>query len=336
MDSKAFLKSFWQLWSVAKVFGLQALSLYFVPYCGGLIAETLGVRGCPPRPEMVGVQMAVVIMLSLLIVFVSIQLIIFPRVWLETINRAITFTQSDIRYTFFSTHPKYVLLDALLFIPAIALYWNGVSETMCEFNSAWGKGLTALIIVILFPALRLFCWFVLGRKIYAMEQKDVWMPIAWWYIFSLPVLIFVTYGFVKSDILPRVNTQIVTTESFVGGLAKHPEFEQGIVRVRGILKRPIGKCGLFGKAKDSNDYPFGTVVLDMGKGNGEIIVQAKTPETVKDLAVEAQNKPGQMFEAFGRLSKLPNPDKKMICGIENLSYEPPKGGRALLEIEMPK
>ena len=71
-----------------------------------------------------------------------------------------------------------------------------------------------------------------------------------------------------------------------------------------------------------------------GTDNGEIMIQAKRPGQVMNL--ESEFKRGGIFEAFGRLSKLPNPEKKMLCGITKLSDDPPPGGRALLEIELPK
>ena len=123
--------------------------------------------------------------------------------------------------------------------------------------------------------------------------------------------------------------------TFAGGLSKHPEFEEQIVRVQGKLVREIAKCGLFGKDPEEFDYPRGTVLLDMGKGNGQIMVQAKSVSEVKRLEIEAENKMGEIFEAFGTLSKLPNLEKKLVCGIGKADSEQ-KGGLALLEIEMPK
>jgi len=55
---------------------------------------------------------------------------------------------------------------------------------------------------------------------------------------------------------------------------------------------------------------------------------------VKKLEIEAANREGMIIESFGRLSKLPNLKKRMICGIGKADKKQ-KGGLGLLEIEMP-
>ena len=72
----------------------------------------------------------------------------------------------------------------------------------------------------------------------------------------------------------------------------------------------------------------------MGKKNGQIMVQVKKPSEVDILEAESVNKKDQIFEAFGRLTKLPNPEKRLICGIGKANAAQ-KGGLALLEVEMP-
>ncbi len=335
MDTKIFLKSFWQIISIVKIFTLQTLALFFLSYSCGLLAESVGVRGCPPRHEFMGFTFFFTLSASLIFSILSLHPIVFPRIWLEEISKELTGKQIGFRFPFFSTHPSYILLDALLIIPALVMFWNGQTESLCEFNQQWAQGLAAFMIVLTFPTLRLIFWFVLGKQIYAMRVKNVWMGIIWWYILTLPLIIFFAYSYVQSSILPRLNIPVVSAETFKGGLDPHPEFLDRIVRVRGVIKQGIAKCGLWGK-KDRTDFPYGTVVLDMGDGNGEIMVQAKKPSQVLNLEAEATSKSGQIFEIFGRLSKLPNPEKKMLCGISKLDDYPPEGGRALLEVELPK
>lgn len=333
MKAKPFLKSFWQIISIFKIFALQTLSLFFLSYLCGLLAEATGSRGCPPKPDSIGIFFFLTLGISIVVGIFSLHPIIFPRVWLEEISKELTGSHLGFRFPFFSTHPSYILLDVLLIIPALLLFWNGQSESLCEFNLQWGQGISALAIAITFPALRLIFWFVLGRQIYAMQVKNVWMGIIWWYILTIPIIIFFSYTYVKSSILPRLSVPVVNSETFKGGLDLHPEFLDGVVRIRGTIRQGIAKCGLWGK-KDRTDFPYGTVVLDMGEGNGEIMVQAKKPSQV--LILEAESKKSNNFEAFGRLSKLPNPEKKMLCGISKLSDDLPPGGRALLEVELPK
>ena len=333
MNVKPFLKSFWQAISIAKIFVLQFISFFLVSYSFGLIAEAFGSRGCPPREEFKGILFYCILGFAIIFGILSIHPIIFPRIWLEQIGKELMGSKVDFRFPFFSTHPSYILLDILLFIPAILMFWNGQSETLCEFNRQWGQGFSALIIALAFPTLRLIFWYVLGKQIYAMQAKNIKFGIMWWYALCLPIMIFFTYTYITNDILPRKNLPVVDSETFKGGFDAHPEFMDKIVRVRGNIKQGIAKCGLFGK-KDRTDFPSATVVLDMGGGNGELMVQAKKPSQVVDLEANAQR--GGTFESFGRLSKLPNPEKKLLCGISKLSDDLPVGGRALLEVEFPK
>lgn len=333
MNWKPFIKSFWQVVSIVKIFTLQTLSLFFLSYSCGLLAEAFGARGCPPRPDSIGFMFYATLGASIVFGILSVHPIVFPRIWLEEISKDLVRSQVGFRFPFFSTHPSYILLDALLIIPALLLFWNGQSESLCSFNLQWGQGVGALVIALTFPTLRLIFWFVLGKQIYAMQVKNVWLGIIWWYILTLPIIVFFSYTYIQGSILPRRSVPNVDSETLKGGLDAHPEFLDKIVKVRGKLKQGIAKCGLWGQ-KDRTDFPSGTVVLDMGDGNGEIMVQAKKPGLVLNLEADAQR--GGVFEAFGRLSKLPNSEKKLLCGISKLSDDPPPGGRALLEIEIPK
>jgi hypothetical protein len=109
----------------------------------------------------------------------------------------------------------------------------------------------------------------------------------------------------------------------------------GIVRVQGVLVRDVAKCGLFGKDPEKYPFPAGTILLDMGKQNGQIMVKANKPSLVATLEIEAKGRKGLLFEGFGRLSKLPNSNKKLVCGISKVDSEQ-KGGLALLELELPQ
>lgn len=333
MKARLFLKSFWQIISIFKIFAFQILSLFFLSYFFGLWAETAGTRGCLPKTEDQGFVFYFVLVIGIVLAVAALRPILFPHIWLEEISKEFSGLHQSFRFPFFSTHPSYISLDVLLFIPAIILFWNGNSESLCKYNFYWGQGFSALIIALAFPTLRLIFWYVLGKQIYAMQSQNILVGIIWWYILALPIAIFFSYIYIHNDILPRLNTPIVNSETFQGGLAAHPEFTDKIIRVRGTIKQGIAKCGLWGKI-DRTDYPYGTIVVDMGEGNGEIMVQAKKHSDVQMLESEAQ-KDG-IFETFGRLSKLPNPEKKMLCGISNLDDELPPGGRTLLEIEFPK
>lgn len=338
MDSKTVLRSFWQLINVIVIVGLQAMSLFLISYAAGIYAMGVGVRGCPPRADFLdwySISKIVVFgLIGLCAFFLSVHYIFNPSVWMQKIDKQIAFSPTDVSLPFFSTHPAYVALDFLFLIPAIALVQGGRAETMCLLNREWMMGWSVLLLASFYPIFRAFCWFILNRKIEAMTIKTPWMPIAWWYLFALPLTIFFTYNYMDKQFLPKLRVPVVNEKTFEGGLDEHPEFLGKIVRVQGVLAREVAKCGLFGKDSDVTPYPYGTVLLDMGKRNGQIMVQAKKPNLVENMDIEAQNKKGRIFEAFGRLSKLPDPKKKMICGIGKADSKQ-KGGLALLEIDEP-
>ena len=334
MDAKTLLKSFWQLLNVIRIAGLQALSLFFIAYSAGLFALAYGVRGCPPRPEYNNWYLWLMAIFGVVSFAISLYYILHPSVWLQTINKHLALAPTDVSLPFFSTHPLYVFIDALFFIPAIALFQSGRVETMCRLNMEWAMGWGLLALAFFFPLFRIFCWYVLKRKISAMKIKPPFLPIGWWYLIALPLLVYSTYAYMDARVLPRLRVPVVNEKTFKGGFDKHPEFRGKIVRVQGILGREIAKCGLFGKDPKKVPYPAGTVLLNMGKRNGQIMVKYRKPSEVKTLEVEAQNKMGKIFEAFGKLTKLPNPNKKLVCGIGKANSNQ-RGGLALLEVEMP-
>jgi hypothetical protein len=335
MHAKTILKGFWQLGSIVKIVAFQALGIFFLAYSAGLLAMAVGVRGCPPRPEFNNWYLWLVLVAGSSSFLISIFYIIKPSVWMHRISRYLVLAPTDVNLPTFSTHPLYVFVDALFFIPGIALFQGGRTETLCQLNSEWAMGIAALGLALFFPVFRVICWFGLGLQIEAMTLKKPWMPVVWWYIFALPLFIYFTYTYMDNTVFPRLRVPVVNEMTFQGGLDKNPEFNGKLVRVQGKLVRKIAKCGLFGKDPEKFRYPYGTVLLDLGKKNGQIMVQVKKPSQVEELEIEAENRMGKVFEAFGYLSILPNPKKRLICGIGKADSEQ-KGGLALLEVEMPE
>ncbi len=335
MDPKTLLRSFLQLLNVIRIAGFEGLSLYFLSSAFGMLVMSIGVHGCIPNPEYNGAYLWIVTTMGIGFFIVSVYYIFHPCVWLQSINKHIALAPTDIHIPFFSTHPLYVFIDALFFIPAIALFQSGRAETMCQLKSEWGMGWALLVLAFFFPIFRVFSWYILNRKIEAMTlKKSPWMPVAWWYILALPLTILITYTYLDRQVFPRLRVPVVNEKTFEGGLDQHPEFLGTIVRVQGTLEREIAKCGLFGKDPEKIPYPYATILLGMGKKNGQIMVHVNRSSEVEILEAEAANKKDQIFEAFGILSKLPNPQKRMICGIAKAKSDQ-TGGLALLEVEMP-
>lgn len=334
MDPKSLLKSFWQLLSVARIAGLQALSIVLIAYAFGQAAVLYGVRGCPPLGGTYNIYMWLFGTVGVAATVIALYYIVFPAIWSQRIDRQLMFSSTDTNLRFLSTQPVYVFLDAVFFVPAIALFQAGRAETMCVFNFEWAFGWGFLIMTFMYPVFRTVSWYVLGRKIEARKPAVPWPTLIMWWLIAVPLMVYISFNYLNTKVYPKLRVPVVNEKTFVGGLSQHPDFMTGIVRVQGNLVRGIAKCGLFGKDPDENRYPSATVLLDMGKENGQILVKASRARAVELLEHESRNKLGDLFETFGRISRLPNPQKKLICGIDKADLEQ-KGGLALLEIELP-
>lgn len=334
MELKALLKSFWQLISVFRFVGPQVLGVFFIAYALGELAGTVGIRGCPAAGSLGNVYIWVFLAAGIMFAGIAFYYILFPTVWMQKFDRQIMFSSSDVNVPFFSTQPVYVFVDAVLLIPGIALFQSGTSETMCRFSFNRAFGYSFLLLTLLFPLVRGFSWFVARRRIRARKPFVPWGTLVMFWMMAVPFTIYTTFNYLESRVYPRLRVPVVNENTFEGGLPSNPKFMTGIVRVQGTLVREIAKCGLFGRDPEKFPFPAGTVLLDMGKQNGQVMVKANRPYLVRQLEIEAERKMGQVFEAFGRLSRLPNPNKKLVCGIGKADSDQ-KGGLALLEMEMP-
>ncbi len=334
MEFKSLLTSFWRLINVLRISGLQALSVIFVSYSFGEWVVISGFRGCAPLGGYFNFYLWSFLLIGLVATAISVYYILFPAIWMQTIDKQLVFSATDTNLLFFSTQPVYVFLDAVFFIPAIAMFQIGRAETMCQFNFEWGFGSAFLLMAIAYPLLRAVSWFVLKIRIEAKSVKIPWLTLIMWWLIAIPFVVYVTFNYMENNMLPKLRVPVVNQNTFKGGLEKNPQFGSGIVRVQGKISRGIAKCGLFGKNPEVTPFPSGTIIVDMGKGNGQILVKANRPDIVEMLEYESENRKEVVFEAFGKLSKLPNPEKKLVCGISKADEEQ-KGGLALLEIEMP-
>lgn len=335
MDLKFFLGRFWQLANVIRIIGVQALSAFCIAYVLGKLAVILGVRGCPSAAGFFNYFLLVFTITGVAATIVGLYYILFPAIWLQKIDRQLVFSSSDLSVPFLSTRPVYLFLDAGMLIPAITLLIGGIGETMCQFNFEWVFGWSFLGMVFLFPVARTVSWYFLRRRIEAKHVRIPWTTLILWWILTVPAALVLSYFYYERHVSPRLRSPIVSTESFQGGFDKNPGFSTGIVRVRGKLVREVLKCGISNKAAEKLPYPASTVLLDMGPGNGQIMVKAGTVEQVELLGIEAADKVGKTLEAYGRLSSLPNLSKKNVCGLEKVATAQ-NGGLALLELELPR
>lgn len=319
---------------VLRIAGVQTLAVIFVSAAFGRLALMIGARGCGASVGWYDLYFWIFLAVGLIATFISLYYIFRPSVWIVTVERRLVMSTTDASLPFYSTSPVFVFLDAVLFIPAFALLQAGRSESMCQFNSEWAFGWAFFLMAVLFPLVRTVSWFGLKRQIDARRIEIPWATLIMWWVLVVPITVYLTFTYLDKNVFPRLRVPVVNELTFKGGLKQNPRFMAGIVRVQGKLVREIAKCGLFGKDPEKSPYPSGTVLLDMGKGNGQIMVKANRPHLVDQLEIEAENKKDKYFEAFGRLTSLPNPAKKLVCGIGKADDEQ-KGGLALLEIEMP-
>ncbi|NNE66116.1 MAG: hypothetical protein HKN33_06075 [Pyrinomonadaceae bacterium] len=334
MDPKAILKSFWLLLSVFRAVGVQALGIFLVSYAAGHLAVVFGVRGCASFGGFLNIYFLLFGFAGIAATFVSLYYILHPVVWMLTIDKRLAFSSIDVNLPFLSTQPIYIFLDAVFLIPAIVLFQAGRTETMCRFNFEWAFGWAFLTMTLLFPVCRVVSWFILNRRNEARVVNIPWLTLIMFWIIAVPFAVYASFSYVNSTVFPRLRVPVVNEKTFKGGLKQNPQFMTGIVRVQGHLVRGMAKCGLFGKDPDVNAYPSGTVLLDLGSGNGQIMVKANRSRMVALLQREAEREGANVFEAFGRLSSLPNPDKKLVCGVGKADTEQ-EGGLALLELELP-
>ncbi len=334
MDTKSILRNSWKFVGLLRVAGVQTGALFFAGYAAGLAAMAYGVRDCPPRSDYNNWYLWLNVIIAVVLVSIVFYYILRPSVWMLKINKHLAMNPTDLNLPFFSTHPSYVFIDAVFFIPAIAFLQSGRAETLCLLNLQWALGWAIFILAVSIPVMRVVSWYVFKRKIHAMKTSVPREVLIVWWIVAIPLFGFFTYSYMNSEVFPKLRVPVVNQKTFKGGLDENPGFQNQIVRVQGIMVREIAECGLFGKDPNEFPYPSGTIVLDMGEGNGEVIVQAKNSSDVRDLKVEASGRMERVVEAFGVLSRLPNINKKLVCGIgkTNMNQE---GGVSLLEIELP-
>ena len=92
MDPKSFLKSFCQLINVARIAGVQALSIILVAYVAGHFAVIKGVRGCPSFGDPFNIYVWFFGLVGLVATFVALFYIIFPAIWMQNIDRLLAFS----------------------------------------------------------------------------------------------------------------------------------------------------------------------------------------------------------------------------------------------------
>lgn len=303
----------------------------------GALAVARGARGCPPQGKHLDGSFYLGIVIGLLALAWLLFRMIRPVEVEDTYTPSLKLgpvavpnpTIAPMRYKFCSTHPSYVLIDLLLVFGAWMVLDGTPATTGCTLLYQWGISRAALPVALLFPLVRLACWYLLGLRLSEQAQVGAWKPVL--LVFAVLLAPLALWGHLAlKERRVRAATPLVDATTLAGGLKAHAELIGPIVRVKGArLLDSAARCECRGASKD--DCGRAEMLLDLGAG-GEVVVQARASE-VMFLLEKSEGKKGQPDEAFGRLSPLPNPTKKH-CGAK-LFGPPPPAGRALLEIEYP-
>lgn len=331
------MTSMLRLVGLVKIFLAEWLAMFLLGTCAGQALAVHGARGCPPGGRL-DWSFYLAALLGLLAAGWLLHRIFFPVEIEETYTPPLKAgpvivpnpTIAPVRFSFCSTHPAYVLIDALTVAGALALWATAPASMGCSFVSEWASARAAVGLALLFPVVRLLSWYVLGRQASPAATLGVFRPVLVFYGILAAPLLLAAHLFLGAR-HARAAAPVVDDKSFAGGLAAHPELAGPIVHVKGTRGRARAeRCECRGPR--GNDCGYAEVLLDLGAG-GEVVVQARASE-VLFLLDKSDGKPaGQPDDAFGRLSALPDPKKK-LCG--RAAYgPPPAAGRALLEIEYP-
>lgn len=269
----------------------------------------------------------VLFVIGLLIFAWLLKTIFRPSVGVKTFA---TESHGNVNFPFSSTHPSYVLIDALssgFYWFLLMLWYEAWKERVYE-----GTILVALAMVI--PLLRLLAWYVLrlrpqGREHLQEEVRDAWKPVVMLYcMFVIPVALAIVGGRLYIDRQQEqraANLTVVDTANWKGSETFDALHERGDTATRMIRLRATQKSPEATVCTDEAGHPFGTVLATLGKFDDVLIVSfSKYQEGVDELVERARGNTGKPIEAIGRLSQMPDkiPAWKRYCGLEKLQQRP--------------
>lgn len=139
-----------------------------------------------------------------------------------------------VRYTFPSTHPSYVFMDALAAGMAFFIYWLWSTE----WQERRLEGIIILALGLLTPVSRLFAWFVMGlkpaipsadpaaKKHEAEALRQAWRPVFSFYAILVPIFVItggLAWYFTERDQKARIESAVRITPD---NLARPRFFEE--------------------------------------------------------------------------------------------------------------
>lgn len=317
----------------------------------GVVRDLAGLRGgggCPPIPLHFPGVFVVSLLLGLFALAWLAYRIFWPKevliTWAPTMKLGPLIitnpTIPEVEFPFASTHPTYIIADMVMIPAAYLLLMLSESATGCSYRPIISGDRFALCLSVAIPLVRLFGWYVLGKRPPPKSLVGAHKPVLILCgILALPVVILCNLWWKEDRV--RKLTPIADAGTLAGGLAAHPELTGKVVRLRGtLLRAEVKQCVC--RAKDECTYA--EMPLSLGPDQ-EVVVQAVATD-VWDLKKKAQGARGTAFETFGRLQPYPpgsdaaaqrRPPGKQpppTCGASD--YGPaPAAGRSLLIVEYP-
>jgi hypothetical protein len=248
-------------------------------------------------------------------------------------------------YIFPSTHPSYVLVE-LFFLSWWLYEWHLSDDTLAYFGCVnllgWALPRALSVVGLFFPALRLFSWFILGRKISKEDRAGAWKPVAYFYAIVGPIILLLVLG-VGTSWYHRQQRPVVSEATLAGGLSKHPEFVGKQVQLVG--KRKVAASFPCTCPARSNPTCGDATLVDLGDGGDALVLSMYSGELQRiSKGQVGTTMPG----AYGVIAPMPPdsdftvPDEGPLTEYRDFSYvqcgeatdaRVPPQGRVLLIVD---
>ncbi len=138
MEFKFLLTSFWRLINVLRIAGVQALSVIFVSYAVGEWVVISGFRGCAPLGGYFNLYLWSFLIVGLAATAIGVYYILFPAIWMQSIDKQLVFSATNTNLPFFSTQPVYVFLPTPYSLFRRSLYFKLDAPRRCVSSILMG------------------------------------------------------------------------------------------------------------------------------------------------------------------------------------------------------
>ncbi len=197
------MNSFLRVGSVVRIVFFELLTAVCFASALTYIIKIFGPFGCPSEININWFLLAFIIISALGMYHMMNDILRphFDKDGFQGIIRAGNWIITDpflkkIEYTFASTHPSYIFIDAASVIFSGMVFWvynHNPATQGCEYTYAYLFGHLLFAFSLLFPILRLISWYGLKRQIPSELTKDAWKPIVYfWIMIGIMILVGVS------------------------------------------------------------------------------------------------------------------------------------------------